>query len=257
MQTEEGDRRHRSVLQKLGLGQWSEYDLPAINQAFVERSPRHLKDSTYNIAGLSIACHSGLYHPNVNSSSVFVLRHLLDKALFSSQPENILEIGVGCGAIILALQQFLNTGAYTGVDIDPASIACAKSNAARNGVNIRFIQSDLFSSISGERYEIIIFNCPLYAGVVGEILAPELIGKLCDYRGQLLERFIAELPAHLTKDGYAYLTISNTGHLAALDRPELDIDVIAFERFFNGFLRILVRLRPTELVGRHENVSMR
>ena len=246
MRTEEGDNRHRSILQKLGFGQWSEYDLPAINQAFVERSPKHLKDSTYNIEGLSIACHSGLYHPHVHSSSIFILRHLLDKALFSSQPENILEIGTGSGAIILALQQFLNTGAYTGVDIDPTSIACAKSNAARNGVNIRFIQSDLFSSIPGERYDIIIFNFPLYAGAVEEKLAPDLIGKLRDYRGQLLERSIAELPAHLTKNGCTYLTISNTGHLAALDRPDLDINVIAFERFSNGFLRILIRLRPAK-----------
>jgi methylase of polypeptide subunit release factors len=255
MRNEEGNSRHRAILQKLGFGQWSEYNLPAINQAFVERSPRHLKDATYNIARLSIACHSGLYHPDVNSSSVFILHHLLDKALFSNQPENILEIGTGCGVIILALQQFLNTGTYTGVDIDPASIACAKSNAARNDINIRFIQSDLFSSIPGERYDIIIFNFPLYAGAVEGKLAPELIGKLYDYRGQLLERFIAELPAHLTKNGYAYLTISNTGHLAALDRPDLDINVIAFERFFNGFLRILIQLRPAELVGCRENVS--
>ena len=90
MRNGEGNSHHRSILQKLGFGQWSKYDLPAINQAFVERSPRHLKDATYNIAGLSIACHSGLYHPNVNSSSVFIFRHLLDKALFSNQPENIL-----------------------------------------------------------------------------------------------------------------------------------------------------------------------
>ncbi|MFO1430433.1 MAG: hypothetical protein U1F76_09880 [Candidatus Competibacteraceae bacterium] len=94
MRTEESNSRHYSILKKLGFGQWSEYDSAAIDQAFVERSPRHLKDSTYNIAGLSIACHSGLYHPDVNSSSIFILRHLLDKALFSSQPENILEIGV-------------------------------------------------------------------------------------------------------------------------------------------------------------------
>lgn len=244
MRTEEDNRRHQSVLQKLGLGQWSEYDLPALNQAFVERSPKHLKDSTYNIAGLSINCDSGLYHPDVNSSSVFILRHLLDKALFSRQPENILEIGAGCGAIILALQQFLGAGAYTGVDIDPAAIACATSNAARNGANIRFLPSDLFSSIPGEQYDLIIFNFPLYAGAVGEILAPELVSKLCDYRGQLLERFIAELPAHLTRNGCAYVTISNTGYLAALDQPDLAIKVIAFERFFNGFLRILIQLRP-------------
>ncbi|MFO1430434.1 MAG: methyltransferase [Candidatus Competibacteraceae bacterium] len=155
------------------------------------------------------------------------------------------------------MQKFLQTGTYTGVDIDPASIACAKSNAVRNGVNIRFIQSDLFSSIPEERYDIIIFNFPLYAGAVGEQLAPELIGKLCDYRGRLLERFIAELPVHLTKNGCVYMTIFNTGYLAALDRPDLAIAVIAFERFFNGFLRILIQLRLVDLVGDREIFSRR
>ncbi len=244
MQPEQGNDHHQSILRKLGLGQWSEYDDPAIGRALVERSPKHLKDWTYDIGGLSIGCHSGVYHPDANSSSMFILRHLLDKSLFSDPPGNMLEIGTGSGAIILALRQFLAAGSYTGVDIDPASIACAKSNAARNGADIRFLESDLFSAIPGERYQTVIFNLPLHGGTVEEGLAPELRGKLCDFRGRLLKRFLAELPAYLTKTGQAYLTVSNTGYLAALDRPDFSLEVIAFERFITGFLRVLIRLRP-------------
>lgn len=242
MRTEPFLDRHHALLEKLGLGLWTEYDASILGRALVERSPKHLKDWTYDIAGLSITCYSGIYHPDVNSSSMFILRHLLDQALFPTPPENILEIGTGCGAIILALRQFLGTGQYTAVDIDPASIRCAEANAARNGAPIRFLESDLFSAVPGERYQTVIFNLPLYAGPVDTGLAPELHGKLCDYRGELLERFMTELPKHLSDNGCAYLAVSNTGYLAALDHPDFHIEVIAFERFLTGFMRILIRL---------------
>lgn len=242
MHSEESAVRHHSILEKLGLAQWSAYDLATISRTFVERTSRHLVNSTYDVAGLSIACHAGLYHPDVNSSSVFILRHLADPAFFPSQPVKLLEIGTGTGAVILALQKFLNAGSFTGLDIDPASVACAQANAVRNGLHTRFLQSDLFSGVSGERFDVILFNLPMYGGDIEGELDPQLEGKLCDFRGEILQRFVDDLPHHLTQNGCAYLTISNTGHLAALDRPGLDLEVIAFERFSNGFLRILIRL---------------
>lgn len=234
--------RHLAVLEKLGLANWSEYDLPAIDQAFVERSPRHLKTATYQAAGLSISCPSGLYHPDVNSSTVFVLRHLLDKTLFAKPAASFLEIGTGSGAIIMALQQFLGDGEFIGVDIDPESVACAKINAVNNNMDTRFIESDLFSGTPGKKYDVIIFNYPLYGGVINDSLAQELRGKLCDYRGALLARFMEELPDYLADKGQVFLTISNTSQLAALDQADFAIEVIAFERYATGFIRILTRL---------------
>ena len=67
--------------------------------------------------------------------------------------------GSGCIAIALAAHQGIDVVA---TDIDAAALALAEDNAVRLGVanRVRFVLSDVFERVPGERYDLIISNPP-------------------------------------------------------------------------------------------------
>lgn len=72
----------------------------------------------------------------------------------------ILEIGVGSGAVSLTLGIELKEAKITGVDISYKALEVCKINKEKLGVkNVTFIYSDLFSNVEG-KYDIIVSNPP-------------------------------------------------------------------------------------------------
>lgn len=67
--------------------------------------------------------------------------------------------GSGCIAISVAKHCKDKNVQVTAVDISDAALMLAKENAVANGVNINFVQSDLFTSVRG-RYNLIVCNPP-------------------------------------------------------------------------------------------------
>jgi len=123
--------------------------------------------------------------------------------------KNAIDIGTGTGFIAIYLAK---KGVVTvATDVDDAAIATARTNIARNGVNVSCSKSDLFEHISGT-YELIIFNTPLvainstYSGLVRIVLRrfPKIssyLGNLAftrvrSKRKQLLKRFEEGLLNH-------------------------------------------------------------
>lgn len=71
---------------------------------------------------------------------------------------DILDIGTGSGCIAIALASELDIRAV-GVDISDEALVVARENATDNGVDVSFIRSDIFDSVSG-KYDVIISNPP-------------------------------------------------------------------------------------------------
>ena len=67
--------------------------------------------------------------------------------------------GSGCIAVSIAKSCAGRNISVTGADLSDAAIMLAKENAALNGVNVNFIQSDLFTSVRG-RFNLIVCNPP-------------------------------------------------------------------------------------------------
>lgn len=71
----------------------------------------------------------------------------------------ILDLCTGSGAIAISLKKYLNNIEIFASDISDKALMVAKKNASKIGVNVKFIESDLFNNIS-EKFDLIVSNPP-------------------------------------------------------------------------------------------------
>ena len=92
--------------------------------------------------------------------------HLVEAVLAelnAAAPLQILDVGTGSGAIAIALAHYLPQAQVTAVDLSPAALEVAVSNAARHQLThrIRFVASDLLDGLArGETFDAIVSNPP-------------------------------------------------------------------------------------------------
>ena len=182
-------------------------ELLAKYQLFLEQHRGHAE---YEIDGLRLVCPPNIYHPSEYGSTRFTLRGLYSD--LQRWGQNVLEIGTGSGAIGLSLAKTGRT--VTLLDIDPVAVDCTRRNAERNRLNVRVLQSDLFSAVASERFDTIIFNIPMLDRAVQEPL--DIIA--CDEGGVLLSRYLREAKEHLLPGGYICVSLSNISNRRAILR---------------------------------------
>jgi ribosomal protein L3 glutamine methyltransferase len=73
-----------------------------------------------------------------------------------------LDLGTGSGCLAVLLARSFPAAHIDAADASPAALAVARINAARHRLRrrIRLVQSDLFSALRGERYDLIVSNPP-------------------------------------------------------------------------------------------------
>ncbi len=88
---------------------------------------------------------------------------LVETALALNLPQeaSVLDLGTGTGAIALSLAKERSAWKVSGLDLKPEAVALAKENAALNALeHVNFYESDWFSAVAGERYDLIVSNPP-------------------------------------------------------------------------------------------------
>ncbi len=75
----------------------------------------------------------------------------------------LLDLGTGSGAIALALARERPRCKVTATDICQAALAIAEENARNHEASICFIQSEWFSALPGQRFDMIVSNPPYIA----------------------------------------------------------------------------------------------
>ena len=77
----------------------------------------------------------------------------------------VLDLGTGSGAIAVAIAKQHQTAQVVAVDVSPAALAVASSNAQRHGVaeRVTFVEGDLFGPVAGQTFDLIVSNPPYIA----------------------------------------------------------------------------------------------
>ena len=136
----------------------------------------------------------------------------------------ILDMGTGSGIIGITLARH-GAEAVTCVDISFDALLVAQYNAARLGVQDRIgcTRSDLFAGIKmGARFDVIVANLPYVSTCEWEELMTDVKYEPgCALLGgplgtEVYERFVANLPDHLSEDGSVLCELGGTRQIEAV-----------------------------------------
>lgn len=144
----------------------------------------------------------------------------------------VLDLCTGSGCIAVALARAFPAARVDASDISAAALEVARINVERHGLGerIRLIQSDLFSALPGERYDLIATNPPYVAAAEMETLPEEYrhepeLALVSGASGlDAVTRILAAAPAHLHPDGILVAEVGNS--CAALQETFPDLPFI-------------------------------
>jgi len=143
---------------------------------------------------------------------------VLVETILNENPEHdkvFLDMCTGSGCIAIALKKLGGYDVGLAADISRAALEIADRNAERNGVDITFYESNMFSQLEGVKgLDFIVSNPPYIKSSVCETLMPEVrdheprLALDGDEDGLKFYRILAqESPKHLKAGGKLYLEI--------------------------------------------------
>jgi release factor glutamine methyltransferase len=109
--------------------------------------------------------------PDTETVVEYVLRDFPEHAAWS-----VLDLGVGSGAILLAILAERPVARGLGIDISEEALAVARDNAASLGLagRVALMRSDWTTLLDGDSFDLVVCNPPYIAADVIETLEPEV-----------------------------------------------------------------------------------
>lgn len=90
---------------------------------------------------------------------------VLIEAMDIHEDAQVLDVGCGYGPMGLSAAYLAAKGHVTMIDVNERAVQLAKENAKLNGItNVTILESDLFSSVKGKMFDVILTNPPIRAG---------------------------------------------------------------------------------------------
>ena len=139
---------------------------------------------------------------------------LVEQALARLAPGaalNVLDVGVGSGAVAVSLALERPQCRLVGVDISAAALRVAHGNAAALGATVEFQESDGYAALGGRRFHLIVSNPPYIAAAdphlaQGDLRFEPLQALASGGDGlDLIRRLVAAAPTHLEAGGWLLL----------------------------------------------------
>jgi ribosomal protein L3 glutamine methyltransferase len=167
----------------------------------------------------------------------------------------VLDLCCGSGCIGIAAAIHLPDVDVDLVDISPEALEVARRNVERHRVEdrVRVFASDLFTSLSGERYDVIVSNPPYVSRSELDSLPREYRNEpeLGLYGGEdgldLVVRILAEAANHLSEEGILIVEVGNAAQELERRLPGVPFTWLEFERGGEG-----VFLLSREQLDRHQ-----
>lgn len=170
-------------------------------------------------------------------TGVFLVETLNDLDLRDAR---VLDLGCGSGiGAVFAAQR----GAHViASDLNPDATRNAQLNAMLSRLENRIDAraGDLFETVRGERFDLVLFNPPYYLGAPRN--APDAAWRSRD----VFRRFLEQLPNYLTPRGRARIVLSSDGDIEpSLAGTRFKINVVRRHDFGNEILAVHDLFLPT------------
>lgn len=122
---------------------------------------RHRRLVLETIAGVRLVVLPDVFHPGLFFSSKLLAEVVARQPL---EGKRVLEVGTGTG--FLALVAARRARQTLGTDINPEAVRALTINALLNRLEdrVQARQGDLFAPVPGDRFDLILFNPPYFAG---------------------------------------------------------------------------------------------
>ena len=178
---------------------------------------RHRRLVLEQLGGVSLVVLPEVFHPGLFFSSKLLAEAVGREAL---EGKLVLEVGTGTG--FLALLAARRAQRTVGTDINPEAVRALKINSLLNHLEdkVEARQGDLFAPVQGERFDVIIFNPPYFAGEAKD---------LWEYSwrdvNQVRARFVAQAAQFLRPGGRLLVSDSDI----AVDRLDRSLAAAGFQ----------------------------
>ena len=128
-------------------------------EALKENKPIQYVIGNVNFYGLKFIVNKNVLIPRFETEELVeqVVEYTKD---LNKDKIKILDLGCGSGAIGLTLKSILKDSEVTLADISKEALEVAKLNANNLNLDVTFIESDWFSNVKLEQYDIIVSNPP-------------------------------------------------------------------------------------------------
>lgn len=170
----------------------------------------------------------------------------------NQQAMRVLDMGVGSGAIAIAIAKNRPQTQVVGIDRSEAALEVAKANAeALDAPNADFLLSHWFSSLEGEEFDVIVSNPPYIAAGDPHLAQGDLrfepssaLASGTDGLNDIRE-IVAQAPRHLKSQGWLLLEhgYDQAEKVADLMRANSFIEVRSVADL-SGILRVTLGQRP-------------
>jgi ribosomal protein L3 glutamine methyltransferase len=160
-----------------------------------------------------------------------------------NEPQRILDLCTGSGCIAIAMAYVYPDAIIDATDISLDALSVAAVNVEHHQLaaeNVNLLESDLFSKLPNQRYDLIVSNPPY---VDAEDMAdlpeeyqrePELALAAGVDGLDIVRKMLAEAADFLTEDGLLVVEVGNSEWALAQSFPEVEFDWVEFKRGGSG-----------------------
>ncbi|AXB48536.1 methylase [Amycolatopsis albispora] len=198
----------------------------------------------WRVKGIDVPVLNAKIHPHYGVFAP-IRQEYLDLAAQAPVPSTrftAFDIGTGTG-VLAAILARRGAGKIVATDVNPRACVCARENLDRLGYYAEVLECDLFPP---GQADLVVCNPPWVPGRAHSALEQAIFDT------DLLDRFLAQLPGHLTPAGEGWLILSDLAvHLGLRPRGELERKITA------AGLRVQDRLdtRPTHKRARQDETT--